>query len=225
MRPFVIVTAEQRSEEWKRARLGRLTGSVASDMLSKIKSGEAAGRRNLRVRLVLERVTGVSQESDYVSPAMQAGIDREADAFRAYEALTGNMTQFVGFVAHRSLMVGCSPDGHIEDFGKLMSIKCRQPPAHLEFLRSGKIPGDAMSQIRHELWITGALEHDYFSWNPSFPDALQSRVITIHRRDAEIDEYEREALAFLAEVDREVEAIRTMASPVAVLRAVAQGAA
>ena len=217
MRNFTIITAEQRSEAWYQARLGRLTGSVAGAMLSKIKSGESAGRRNLRLQLVLERLTGKSQDSDFVSAAMQEGIDREALAFAAYESLTGDVAHRTGFLAHTVHMAGCSLDGHMGDFHKLMSIKCRQPAAHLDFLRSGTIPADALAQMRHELWLTEALEHDYFSWNPDFPVELQSRVVTITRKDADIPGYEAEALKFLAEVQTECGAVRTLTNLKAVL--------
>lgn len=207
---FTVIDAEQRSDAWFQARLGRLTGSVAKDMLAVIKSGEAAGRRNLRLRLVLERITNRSQENDFVSPAMQTGIDREADAFAAFEALTGDVVQRSGFLAHTSLMCGCSLDGHVGNFDKLLSIKCRQPAAHYDFLKSGKIPGDALAQMRHELFVTGATAHDYFSWNPDFPDALQARVVTLLAKDADLGEYEAAALKFLQEVTTEVNALRTL---------------
>jgi hypothetical protein len=210
VRDFIVVQADQRTPEWYAARVGRLTGSCASDMLATIKSGEAAGRRNLRLRLVLERLTQRSQEGDFVSAAMLAGIEREPQAFAAYEALTGNMVERVGFCSHVEHMAGCSPDGHLGDFTVLLSIKCRQPAAHLEFLRTGTVPAASMAQIRHELWITEAIEHTYFSWNPDFPEPLQSRLVTIARADAEIAEYEKAALAFLAEVESEVLAVCTM---------------
>lgn len=219
MRNFTIIEAEQRSQEWFAARVGRLTGSAAGEMLAKIKSGEAAGRRNLRLRLVLERLTGKPQESDFVSPAMLAGIEREAAAFAAYEALTGEMVQRTGFLAHVEHMAGCSLDGHIGDFERLLSIKCRQPAAHLEFLRTGKVPADAMAQIRHELWVTGADEHVYFSWNPDFPEPLQSRLITVTRLDADTGGYARDALAFLAEVEAECAAVATITDLNGALRA------
>lgn len=209
---FTIVTAEQRSGDWFAARLGRLTGSCAGDVLGKIKSGEAAGRRNLRLRLVLERLTGRSQDTGYVSAAMEAGIEREHLAVAAFEAFTGSLVQQTGFLAHDTLMAGCSLDGHLGDFTTLLSIKCRQPAAHLEHLRTGTIPADALAQIRHELWVVErALEHHYFSWNPDFPASLQTRLVTVRREDVDIPGYEREALAFLAEVDRECDTVRTMA--------------
>lgn len=220
MRKFRILDAEQRSESWFAARLGRLTGSVAGDMLAKTKSGWSTSRRNLCLRLVLERLTGKSQDTGYLSPAMQAGLDREPLAYAAYEALTGRVAERSGFLAHTELMAGCSLDGHVGDFDTLVSIKCRQPAAHLDFLKSGIIPADALAQIRHELWITGAQEHDYFSWNPDFPESLQARVVTVRARDVDIPGYEAAALAFLAEVDAEVAAVGTMADLGAQLAAV-----
>jgi hypothetical protein len=216
---FTVVEAPQRSPEWFASRLGRLTGSCAGDMLAKVKSGGAsASRKNLLLRLVLERLTGRAQERDFVSPAMEQGIEREADAFRAYESLTGEMVQRIGFLRHDSLMAGCSPDGFLGDFDKLLSIKCRQHAAHYDFLRNGTIPAAAFAQIRHELWIADADEMDYFSWNPDFEPRLQTRVVTVTRAQADVDGYAKEAIAFLAEVDIEVEAMRTLANPAARLQ-------
>ena len=100
---------------------------------------------------------------------------------------------------------------------RLVSIKCRQPAAHLEFLKSGVIPPDAMAQIRHELWVTGADCCDYYCWNPDFPAGLQSRLVTVTRDEADIPGYESAAMKFLAEVEIEYQAIKTMADSVKVL--------
>lgn len=219
MRRFTIIEAAQRSPAWYSARVGRLTGSVAGDMLARTKTGWSTSRRNLCLRLVLERLTGKPQENGYVSPAMQAGIDREADAFAAYEALTGQMVQRSGFLSHIEVMAGCSLDGHLGDFDRLLSIKCRQPNAHLDFIRSGAIPADAIAQMHHEMWISGAQAHDYFSWNPDFPPELQSRLVTLDRDETAIANYQQEALVFLAEVECELEAIETMTGVGAQLKA------
>lgn len=218
MRNFVVVEAEQRSPAWFAARLGRLTGSVAGEMLARTKTGWSTSRRNLLLRLVLERLTGKSMDSGYVSPAMQAGIDREDDAFRAYEALTGNVVQRSGFLSHTELMAGCSLDGHMGDFEELLSIKCRQPAAHLDFLKTRTVPVDAMEQIRHELWLTGASAHHYFSWNPDFPPEMQCGLVTFKCVDLKVDGYERLALEFLREVDLEEQTIRTLSNPMAQLK-------
>lgn len=206
-----VLAVAQRSEAWIAARLGRLTASRAGDMLARVKSGEAASRRTLRLQLVLERLTGRSQERAVLTPAMQEGIDREADARGAYEAETGALVETVGFLAHRTLMVGASLDGHLGDFEHLLSIKCRQPAAHYEFLRTGAIPADALAQMRHEAWLTGAARHEYVSWQPDFPPPLRLRRRVLRREELDIEAYAAEALAFLREVDREEAAVRELA--------------
>lgn len=201
-----MIDVEQGSPEWFAARAGRLTGSVAHAMLAE---GKGVTRNNLRAKLVLERLTGKPHDDDYVSKAMQAGKDREPDARAAYEVLTGNLVTSSGFLSHTELMAGCSLDGYIGDYERLMSIKCRQPPAHFECVKTRKVPSQAMKQIRHELWLTGAEEHDYFSFNPDFPESRRAVLVTVHRRDCNLDEYDALARAFLSEVDAEVEAFMT----------------
>lgn len=212
MTPFVLVDCEQRSPEWRQARLGRLTGSSAAEMLSSTKSGgEAAARRNLRVQLVLERITGRSLESGFESAAMIQGREREADAVGAYEAFTGDILQRSGFLAHPELMAGVSLDGHLGNFDRVVEIKSPTPAIHLEYLRSGKVPGDYAKQVLHALWITGARWCDWFSFNPDFPESLRLKLVRVNRDEAAIADYEQKARAFLAEVDREQAELIAMA--------------
>ena len=42
---------EQRTDEWFQARLGKVTASKISDVLAKIRTGEAAVRRNYKMQL------------------------------------------------------------------------------------------------------------------------------------------------------------------------------
>jgi len=204
---FRIVTTDQRTDEWRMARLGYLTGSRASDMLAKIRTGEAASRRNLRVQLVLERLTGVSQEKGFVSPDMQYGIDREADAFTAYQTETENLTNHVGFLAHPTLLAGCSPDGEIRDFEGLLELKCCKSATHLEFLKTRRVPADYLAQITHNLWITGAKWCDYVSFDDRFPAGLQLCVLRVLSTGVDVWTYKQTAIQFLSEVEAEIAAV------------------
>lgn len=212
---MIVHDVDQRSPEWAAIRLGKLTGSCAAEMMATIKSGEAASRRNLRVRLVLERVTGRSQESGYVSAAMQAGIDRELDAFATYEALTGRLLTSTGFIAHDTLMAGCSLDGHVGDFEGIIEAKSPLPATHLDYVKSGTIPGDYYKQIIHGLWITGAQWCDWLSYNPDFPEPLRVKLVRVHRDEAQIKSYELLARIFLAEVEKECSEVERLAGAVA----------
>lgn len=211
MRTFTEIDVPQRSPEWLAARVGLLTGSVCSEAFATIKSGGwSTSRRNLLLRLALERLTGKSMERDFVSRAMQDGIDREDDAVAAYELHAGVLVMRSGFLRHTELRAGASLDGYLGDYEHLLSIKCRQPNAHLEFLRYGKIPNDALYQMRHELWLTGATGHTYCSFNPDFPAELRLRATTLSRHDLHVTGYDRAVRDFLAEVDAEHDAIATL---------------
>jgi predicted phage-related endonuclease len=208
---FRIIDAPQRSPEWFEARAGRLTGSAAGDMLATIKSGEAAARRDLRTKLVVERLTGQPQEDGFVNAAMQWGMDKEADAFAAYEAHSGNVVRRTGFLSHLHLMAGCSLDGDVDDFAGVVEIKCPMSATHFGYLKAKGVPSKHMPQILHNLWITGAAWCDFVSYDPRFPEHLQLFVQRVNRNDMDILAYSKCAEKFLEEVEAECEAMSTLA--------------
>src|SRR6185503_9750953 len=133
---------------------------------------------------------GKSQENGYQSAAMQAGIDREPDALALYEAVTGRLLTQTGFRSHKTLMAGCSLDGHVGDFERIVEVKCPIAATHLEYLKSGVVPGEYLKQIQHGLWLTGAQCCDWLSYHPDFPEPLQAKLVTVERNEAEIASYE-----------------------------------
>jgi len=201
---FTILECEQRSPEWYAARAGRLTGSRAAAVFAKIQTGEAAARRDLRMLLACERLTGVPQDDGYVSKEMQRGIDKESEALGMYEAESGLIVRRTGFLAHDSLPVGCSLDGDIEDFTGLVEVKVPKSATHLKWLRAAKLPFDHLHQCLHNLWVTGAQWCDFVSYDDRFPAHLQYFCVRLHRDDREIEAYEKGVLDFLAEVAKEV---------------------
>lgn len=211
MRPFTVIDAEQRSPAWFAARLGRLTGSRASDVLATIKSGEAAARRDLRMQLVCEILTGQSQEDAYINQAMQRGIDCEPMAFRAYEGKVGELVERTGFIAHDEHRIGCSLDGHVGDFEGLIECKCPKSATHFRYLRDGGVPKEHVPQMLHNLWVTGAQWCDFVSWDDRFPPNLSLFVVRYQPIEAEIQTYANKALVFLQEVELEVASVRGLA--------------
>lgn len=202
---------EQRSPEWHKLRLGRLCGSDAAKMLATNKDGKpAASRRNLRVQLALERITGRSIGSDYQSEAMRQGVEREVDAVGLYEALTGRVLWTTGFVECEYLMAGCSPDGIVGGFDGIVEVKSPIPATHLDYLTTGQIPTDYLRQIQHNIWITGAAWCDWLSFNPDFPPHLQVKLVRVERDDVQMKAYEVLVRMFLKEVEREVEAVNAL---------------
>lgn len=209
-----VIACDQRTPEWHQARLGVLTGSRASDAFATLKKGgESTSRRNLRLQLVLERLTGQSQESGYVNAAMERGILLEPDACAAYEAETGVLVTSVGFIAHDTLAAGCSPDGLTED--GLIEIKCPGAAAHLEYVRGG-LPLEYRTQITHALWLTGKAWADFVSYHPDFPEALQLKVTRLYARDIDLAAYELSVRLFLSEVEQELAQVQALSEVTAV---------
>ena len=197
---FSIVNAAQRSTEWFAARAGRLTGSMASDMLATIKSGEAAARRDYRLQLALERLTG-NIEQMKPNEYMQWGIDCEPEARAAYESRTGVLVRETGFLSHDTELAGCSLDGDIDEFTGILEIKCPKSATHIEYLRGGKLPSKYAPQVTHNLWVTGAEWCDFVSYDPRLPSGLDFFIVRVLASDLDLDGYEEKAIAFLAEVD------------------------
>ncbi len=219
-----VLECEQRSPEWAAAHIARVTGSrvqgvFAMDIppeftptgrVSKATPKERAARRNLRTQLVLERMLNRCLDSDYVSAAMQQGIEREWDALLMYESISGRLVQRAGFLSHRDLMVGGSLDGYLGDFDVVVEAKSPIPATHLEYLETGKVPTEYLIQATHYLWLTGARACDWFSYNPDFPDVLQMKLVRIERDEKTIAEHEAKVITFLAEVDQKLAALKTM---------------
>jgi putative phage-type endonuclease len=189
---------EQRSEEWFQARLGKVTASRVADVLAKIKSGESASRRNYKIQLVSERLTGEKQET-YINQAMQDGIDREFYARERYVQQFGAVEE-VGFIKHPTLEAGASPDGMVGEDG-ILEIKCPMGNTHTETLMTQDIPSKYIPQMQFQLLVTGRKWCDFVSYNPMFPENLQLFVKRVEADPVYQKELESEVKQFLSEVD------------------------
>jgi hypothetical protein len=198
--------------DWLAARLGRVTGSTADAMLAKgrSKDAESVQRRDLRLKLALERLTGKTLEKKRQTDAMFRGLQLEPEARAVYESVKGVLLDQCGFIAHNDLMAGCSVDGYYGDFEGLVSIKCPEWAAHLGTLRRGEIELGYMRQIVHEQFVTGALWTDFVSYNPDFDGKLQMAIIRVKRQPDAIEQHEVEVRRFLDEVQTEYDALVTL---------------
>lgn len=191
---------EQGSDAWKALRAGKVTASRVADVLSKIKSGESAGRKNYRMDLVAERLTGKPADS-FTNSAMQWGTEQEPFARIAYETHKGLFVEQVPFVDHPTIeWFGCSPDGLVAEDG-LLEIKCPNTTTHLEYLQDGKPPSKYIPQMMAQMACTGRKWCDFASFDPRLPEDLQLFVVRLNRDDAYIQEMEAEVKQFLTEVE------------------------
>jgi putative phage-type endonuclease len=190
---------EQRTEEWYKTRLGKVTASRVADVLAKIKTGEAAVRKNYKMELVVQRLTGQQPES-FTNAAMEWGTATEPQARMAYEAHTGSFVEEKGFVDHPTIeWFGCSPDGVVGE--GLIEIKCPNTATHIETIIDEKAPSKYIPQMQCQMACTGAEWCDFVSFDPRVPEELQLFVVRVDRDQEYIDQMEVEVKQFLSEVN------------------------
>lgn len=209
-REFTVIDAPQRSPEWFTARSGLLTASDAKDALAFNKDGkESADRRDLRFRLLAERMTGEPQGSTYTNDDMARGVELEPAAIAAYEAHAGVFVDRIGFVRHNELAVGGSPDGAVDDFTGIVECKAPRPANHIRWMRQGGVPREHVAQCNHLAWITGAQWVDFVSYCPALKiPALQLYVVRHVPTAAELAKHETGVRNFLHELDLETASLQ-----------------
>lgn len=203
-----ILELEQGTPEWKAARAGKVTASKIADVMAKIKTGEAASRRDYRAQIVAEILTGTPQDDIFINDAMRWGTEQEPFARAAYETTRGVLVDQVGLVIHPAIERGAaSPDGLVDPDG-LVEIKCPKTATHLSYLMANEVPSQYQPQMLWQMSCTGAQWCDFVSFDPRLPEDLQLFVIRFKRDQARIDAMEAEVLAFLAEVDATLGSLR-----------------
>lgn len=201
----------QVSPEWFAVRCGCLTASAAKHMLATIKTGEAAARRDMRTRIVCERLTGKVDDDPYTNDDMARGQELEPVARSAYEQLTGSLVEQCGFLKLSDAPVGFSPDGLVDDDG-LVEIKAPRTARHLSYLRSGGIPSEHAAQLLHALYVSGRQWIDFVSIDVQLPHGLRLFVARMVRDEGLIADYHAKVTQFLAEVDAEVAEVQKLAT-------------
>jgi hypothetical protein len=198
------IDCEQRTPQWFAARAGLLTSTGAAAMLSGPKKGggDTVGKAELRLRLALESMRGVPLDEDgFESAYMRRGKAREPDGIGAYEAMTGEIVQAVGFLRHDTLPIGCSPDGIVGDFEGGLELKCPKFTTHYEYLQKGGVPHEYVPQMMHALLVTGLPWWDFCSYCPEFDGPARLFVVRLWRNSEDLAAYELAVSLFWTEVE------------------------
>lgn len=174
---------EQGSEGWKTQRLGKITASRFSDMMTNGRG--SSGSMGLTAYsymydLIIERLTGEPQ----TLPEMKAliwGNDHEPEARAMYCATQACRVAQVGFMCHpENPDVGGSPDGLIDGQEAGLGgveIKCPfKSRIHLGYIEKGGTPSTYIHQVQGLMWITGRQWWDFVSYDPRMPKGLQLYV-------------------------------------------------
>jgi putative phage-type endonuclease len=158
-----IVELEQRSQAWHDWRAGKdLPESVPR--ITATAAGVIVGKSIFQTRHRLwEELTG-RRAGQVLNPAMLRGINLEPYALASYQKTTGNVMAPV-CVEHSDFpWAAASLDG-LNVFGDLvLEIKCPGARSHA-IAASGGVPTYYLPQIQWQLFVTGAGEAHYYSFD------------------------------------------------------------
>jgi putative phage-type endonuclease len=181
-------------------------------VLAKIKTGEAAARRDYRSQLVAEILTGRPQDDGFMNDEMRWGVEQEPFARAAYEVSAEVLVDKVGLVLHPTIdRAAASPDGLIDAEG-VLEIKCPKTATHLQYLMDGIMPSKYEPQVMWQLACTGRQWADFVSFDPRLPEKMRLFKVRVARNDKRIAELEAEVLSFLKDLDRMLETVRRFAA-------------
>lgn len=215
-----IIHCAQQSDLWLAARIGRITGSRLADVMAppttraSVRKGvsmpagsEAACKGDYRRELMVERLYQ-RHIDNYVTRAMQEGVEREPFARMLYEADTVQVVELVGFALHYEWdWFGASADGLCGDEGGV-ELKNPTDMVHDSYATNPEVMAD-----EYKWQCLGCLTcfpdrqwWDLCSFDPYAPDSIKLVKFRFHRSDwlDTIEAIERESLAMHESVENEI---------------------
>tara|TARA_R110001606_G_scaffold117027_1_gene246305 strand:+ start:703 stop:1383 length:681 start_codon:yes stop_codon:yes gene_type:complete len=183
--------------EWRKKRLGKVTGSTFGTFVKKDKKGGYTLSTSKACQSAIYKIAweiilkdgnlsnGIERSNIY-GKALSHGNDNESLAIEKYTETTGKKVVCPQDFVEYDSFIGGTPDGFIDDDG-LIEVKCPYNGAnHLESMITKKIYNPHyIYQVQGYLWITNRQWCDFVTYDPHLQPDLQLNVIRIER-DEEI---------------------------------------
>lgn len=169
---MIIHNFEQYSEAWCDAKIGRISGTRFSTLVS----GESTkGYKDLILDVAGEILTSELEET-YTNDDMQRGLDLEPYAALEFQETTEFSVDEIGFVTPDEgdpfqNWIGISPDrlmrSSLEDDYKIgLEIKCPKRKTHLRYIRENQLPNEYEWQVQGSLFVTKLPKWYFMSYYP-----------------------------------------------------------
>ena len=192
----------QGSEEWFASRVGKITASRLGDIMRKTRYGESTYKAKVRLELAIERITGKSANSITPNKAMLDGIEREPDARKLFEAVTGKEVAEVGSFDHPTIVnTAASPDGLIRGENACLELKCPTHATHAKNLMSDTMPKNYVYQVQWQIACTESDFAYFASYHPDFPKDLRLKWVRVEKDDSVIKSLEEAVRQFDIEIE------------------------
>lgn len=164
-----IHEVEQGTPEWMDLRIGKITASKVKAILNIDGKLKAKGPLQTALSKVLAEIeTGFSNDSDFMSDAMEWGVEHEFEVIDKYKT---DMFAPIGFATNSKFKyLGCSPDmvfyGENAKFEKGIEIKCPNSATHIKWHLDNKIPNEHLHQVLIYFLIFELEKMSFVSYDP-----------------------------------------------------------
>jgi hypothetical protein len=181
---MIVHTYPQGSEDWLRARAGKVTASMFKDARSRLKkTGEPTeAALNYAFKVAVEAISGIPMDEGFQTWQMRRGNELEPEARDLYAVRTGNTVDLCSFITTDCESYGASADGLIGEDGGL-EIKCLVSP---ERIRNAILNYDItewIDQVQGGMWITGRKWWDFVIYCPALSGVGRELTIWHIERD------------------------------------------
>lgn len=204
---MIIHQAPQGSEDWLRARAGKITASMFKVARSKLKkTGEPTeAALNYAFKVAVEAISGLPMDEGFETWQMRRGHDLEPEARDLYSIRTGNTVDVAGFVTTDCETYGASADGLVADEGGI-EIKCLVSPERIREAILNHDITEWVDQVQGGMWITGRKWWDFIIYCPALSGVNRELTVWhVERDDAYIAELEKDLDQFTGLVNSYVE--------------------
>ena len=163
---------EQRTPEWSDIKLGKVGGSTAGQIIDarsgKLKTGKSVF--SLAYKLIAEKQTHFAQGSDFVSDAMQWGIENEDEVI---EVRSDDRYKPCGLIYNDELPnFVFSPDIGFyvnDEMIEMEEVKCSNSDTHIRRIHQNKVPTEYLVQCMTGFAICPTLHTVRFvNYDPRF---------------------------------------------------------
>jgi predicted phage-related endonuclease len=206
---------DQRTEEWRSQRAGKITASGFADAIAmnKKKPTEPTAARMTYMRTIVAEILSGRPKHEITSKSLSWGTEAEEFARQAYELETGLVVVQSEFVTHYDYdFIGASPDGLIGTDGGIEMKSPHDEQVHIGTWLNG-MPDDHIAQVQGNMMVTGRQWWDFVSYDPRQAEKYQLYIQRIARDDTYINETLLPGLLkFWAEVQQMLKRIQDRAA-------------
>ena len=211
-----IYNVVQGSDEWKELKWGKIGGSTASKLLTKL--GENVRDIADFNRIVAERMEDFDPfEDSYTSQAMQHGIETEQLARTEYERIYDVTVNQYGWIeSDFNVNIGISTDGMIDGKKKSIEIKCPTGSTHVKYMLNPQLLVETYAwQIVHNFTVLDIESIDVISYRPEnkFKPMIvvevtkDTRIAISKKLDLTVSELVEVEKTRLLEIEKEIETV------------------